>query len=218
MSLGGPGFDVLQAAAIDHAIANGVVVVASAGNVGYEGMTFPARHPPVISAAAAGWVAQWPPDDPTRVEWLLRDVPESDPLQYFVWFFSSRALAGEDLDVAAPGGMVAAPMTVNGKVEYTLFDGMSAASPYVAGVAALMLQKNPSLTQVQIESILESTALPLPSGCHDLTAAGLGPGDFPTFGDDANVHYFGTTYRWDSTATGAGLLQVDAALDATPSN
>jgi len=34
------------------------------------------------------------------------------------------------------------------------------ASPHVAGIAALMLQKNPGLRQSEVEGILERTAIP----------------------------------------------------------
>jgi subtilisin family serine protease len=40
--------------------------------------------------------------------------------------------------------------------------GTSMASPYVAGVAALMLSVNPRLTGAQIGGILQRTAQPLP--------------------------------------------------------
>ena len=56
MSLGGSEDDVLMRAAVDYAIANGVVVVAIAGNEGSAGMRFPGRYAPVISAGASGWV------------------------------------------------------------------------------------------------------------------------------------------------------------------
>jgi hypothetical protein len=47
-------FANVEKAAIDRAIANGVIVVASAGNEGDAGMGFPGAYAPVISAAAAG--------------------------------------------------------------------------------------------------------------------------------------------------------------------
>lgn len=49
-SVSGPVDDVLVRAAIDYAIANGVVAVAPAGNAADDGMIFPARYAPVISA------------------------------------------------------------------------------------------------------------------------------------------------------------------------
>src|SRR6266498_2527889 len=69
MSFGGfpPGSpdDVLQRAAIDYAIAHGVVPVAAAGNDGGAGMVFPARYGPVISAGATGLVGGFALNDPT---------------------------------------------------------------------------------------------------------------------------------------------------------
>ncbi|HEY3121700.1 MAG TPA: S8 family serine peptidase, partial [Vicinamibacteria bacterium] len=61
MSLGGPRLDAMEQAAIDYAEALGVVVVAAAGNSGDAGMGYPGAYPPVISAAASGWVGQWKP-------------------------------------------------------------------------------------------------------------------------------------------------------------
>jgi hypothetical protein len=56
MSLGWTDDDVLVRAAIDYAIANGVVVVGGAGNEGRAGMLFPGRYAPVISAGGhSGW-------------------------------------------------------------------------------------------------------------------------------------------------------------------
>lgn len=79
-----------------------------------------------------------------------------------------------------------------------------------------MLQKNPNLTQTQIESILESTAMPLTPGCRDVIFPSAGPGNDPTFGDHSNVFLFPFTVCWGANATGHGLVQADAALAATP--
>ena len=71
LSLGGFGDDVaLVGPAIDYAIANGVVVVAAAGNEANAGMRFPGRYAPVISAGATGWVGEFPPNDPTLIQWI----------------------------------------------------------------------------------------------------------------------------------------------------
>ena len=48
--------DVIEDA-IDRAIAAGVIVVASAGNEGEDGMGWPGAYPQVISAGASGWTA-----------------------------------------------------------------------------------------------------------------------------------------------------------------
>jgi subtilisin family serine protease len=70
---------------------------------------------------------------------------------------------GTPLDVVAPGVFI--PTTdIQGSAgdspgDYRLdFSGTSAACPHVAGVAALVLSINPSLTQVQVQQIIESTA------------------------------------------------------------
>jgi subtilisin family serine protease len=67
------------------------------------------------------------------------------------------------------------------------------ASPHVAGIVALMAQKNSALTAAQAEGILEDAAIPLPAGCRIVVDPSVGP----------------TEFCWDDDATGAGL--VDAA-------
>jgi subtilisin family serine protease len=222
MSLGGTDDDVLQRAAIDYAIANGVVVVAVAGNEASAGMLFPGRYAPVISAGATGSVGEFAPDDPTHTQWILNDVAESDPSQHFIAPFSSWELPGQDLDVLAPGfgPPVAGPLGGGGigQVDYFFGGGTSFACPHVAGIAALMLQKNPGLTAPQIEEILENTAFPLPPGCRNVTLPGLGPGHWFSFRwtDLANVFLFDAVICWDASPAGHGLVQADAALAATP--
>lgn len=81
--------------------------------------------------------------------------------------FSSRGSRVDDmrvLDIAAPGGMyevIAAESKgagVNAVGKYQWFGGTSAAGPHVAGAAALMLQKNPTLTPTQVTQIIRTTA------------------------------------------------------------
>jgi subtilisin family serine protease len=222
MSLGGTDDDVLTSAAIDYAVAHGVVVVAIAGNKASAGMDFPGRYAPVISAGATGWVGEFAPDDPTYIQWLLNDVPEGDPSQHGVAPFSAWELPGQDLDVLAPGAYVplAGPTSGGGigMVDYSFNRGTSFASPHAAGIAALMLQKNPGLTAAQIEEILENTALPLPAGCRDAIVDALGPGHWLSFRwtDFANIAFFNVTLCWNASQTGHGLVQADAALAATP--
>jgi subtilisin family serine protease len=209
--------DIVERAAIDYAIAHGVVIVAAAGNEGEVGMTYPAAYPPVISVANAGWVGAFPADDPTIIQWIGRDVPENDASQFYIFPSSGRELPGQELDVAAPGTPVPVAFTQDGmNVDYTYWAATSAACPHVVGVAALMLQKNPHLTQSQIKAILKSTAMPLPPDCRDVIFPGIGPGNSPTWSDLSNVFFFNTTVCWGANATGHGLVQADAALAATP--
>jgi subtilisin family serine protease len=206
-------------AAVDYAINNGVIFVAVAHNFGEAGMGYPGALPQVISVAASGWVGQLPADDPTLYQWILRDVPEGQASVHFIAPFSGRELPGQDLDLAAPGMAIATALTPNGVVDYGFAGGTSLACPHVAGVAALMLQKNPNLTQAQIESILESTAMPLPPACRDSRRFSAFEHGWhqPTLGNNfANATVLPITACWQDNATGAGLLQADAALAATP--
>lgn len=197
MSLGGPELEAVEQAAIDYAISKGVVVVASAGNEGEAGMGYPGAYAPVISVAAAGWRGEW-----TAASWW-RTLDVADPTaasDFYITDFSSRQLAGQQLDVTAPGSWVVGPYQVNGQLSYYYLGGTSMAAPHVAGLAALLLQKNPSLQQASVESILKSSALPLPPG--SLTVADGSGGS--------------ATYSWGADATGSGLVQANAALTATP--
>lgn len=208
--------DALLRSAIDYAISRGVLFVAGAGNSAGAGMLWPAAYPEVISVAATGIRAQFPDDDPTTVRWLLRDVPEADPSVHYVGPFSSRELPGQELDVAAPGSFVPAPWRANGQANYSFHVGTSEACPHVTGIAALMLQKNPGLSQGAVESILATTAMPLPPGSATVHWASIGPGNEPTWDDHGNVSFFELSTSWGADATGHGLVQADAALAATP--
>jgi subtilisin family serine protease len=211
MSLGGPGLSPLEYAAIDYAIAQGVVVVASAGNEGTSGMGYPGAYEPVISVGAIGWVDEW-----TTGTWWRDDVAEAATdaeLQSMVYVcdFSSRALPGQDLDVLAPGSWIVGPYLAYGAAHPPLWSmgvpgqwyflgGTSMASPHVAGLVALMLQKDPALTAPEVEAILEGAAIELPAGSRLVND---GSGSL-------------VDYSWGSDATGSGVVLADKVLDATP--
>ncbi len=198
MSLGGPSLDAMEQAAIDYAISQGVIIVASAGNEGTAGMGYPGAYAPVISVAASGWVGEWTAPS----WWYTLDVADpTNPADFYITDFSSRELAGQDLDVAAPGSWVVGPYKVNSgnQPSYYYLGGTSMASPHVAGIVALMVQKNPALTASDAETILESSAIYLAPGSLDIVSP-YGP----------------ETMTWGADATGAGLATADAALAATP--
>ena len=240
MSLGGDALDPSEQAAIDRAIANGVIVVAAAGNEGEMGMGYPGAYPPVISAGSVGWTGEWlfPGDGPRyRMWWLQYNDPPmlpgsgdvTDPTaveDVYVSDFSSRAYAGQELDVLAPGSWVRGPFPgdpgfshlpwwskgigdlVGGNVgNFYYVGGTSMATPHVASAAALLLQADSSLTQAQVENILKTTALTIPSAGTRSIWDNTQPADI----------------SWDTDcdgtpcdAVGAGLLQVDAALASLP--
>jgi hypothetical protein len=83
MSLGGSELAQIEKDAVDYAIANGVIVVAAAGNDGEAGMGFPGAYAPVISAGAIGWTKEWlkPTDGLPRYRmWWLKDGDHVPPL------------------------------------------------------------------------------------------------------------------------------------------
>lgn len=200
MSLGGPVLDAVEKAAIDYAISKGVVVVASAGNAGAAGMGYPGAYAPVISVGAAGWAHQW-----TQGGWWLGNV--ADPLggsDVTIADFSGRELDGQELDVVAPGDWVVGPYQLNsGRLtSYYYLSGTSMASPHAAGIAALMLQKNSSLSQGEVEQKMRDSAL------------SIAPGS-ATVADPSSPTGL-TLLSWDVDATGFGLVNAAAALDAVP--
>lgn len=189
MSLGGPVLDAFEKAAIDYAIRQGVIIVASAGNAGEQGMGYPGAYAPVISVAAAGLVAELSTPD----WWYANNVSDPTNLNdFYIALFSSRQLAGQDLDVVAPGRRVVGPYQVNsGQLSYFFLSGTSMASPHVAGIVALMAQKKSSLTASEAETTLEAAAIPIGAGSRVVN---------------------GVTIAWGTNATGSGLITADAAL------
>lgn len=240
MSLGGSELDPVEKEAIDRAIANGVIIVAAASNDGEAGMDYPGAYPPVISAGSVGWTGEWlyPGDGPRYRMWWLKynDAPMlpgsgdvADPTvvdDVYLSDFSSRAYAGEQLDVLAPGSWVRGPYPgspgyshlpwwSNGQGDlhmnpgnFYYVGGTSMATPHVAAVVALMLEKNPALTAAEVEAILKGTALPMPDTASRMVY------DFDHWAE----------ISWDILCldefpcdpVGAGLVQADAAVEAVP--
>lgn len=130
LSMGDTKPNAVLNAAIRYAVRKGVIFVAGAGNDGPNNTTpfYPASIPAAIAVGGTG-----------------RNHSH-------VAKFSCR---GDWVDLVAPGMWV--PNT-NSDGTKGIANGTSFASPFVAGVAALMLQANPDLDQDQVRSILTSTA------------------------------------------------------------
>ncbi len=119
-----------------------------------------------MSVAAAGWIKQWTApctsSSGAALAWWRYNTPDPTSVSdYFIADFSSRELAGQDLDVTAPGHNAVGPYKVNSgnRLSYYYLSGTSMSSPHVAGIAALLADKNGSLRQAQVETILETAAL-----------------------------------------------------------
>ncbi len=74
-------------------------------------------------------------------------------------------------DVCAPGVNIKS-LDYENTNGYTNMDGTSQATPCVAGIVALMLQKNPELTPAEICRILEETSLKLTPTKSNITSVG----------------------------------------------
>lgn len=157
MSLGGGGAcDSTTQNAINSVRSRGAVVIVAAGNSNADAANFsPANCQGVVTVAA---------------------VNRSGGRSYYSNY-------GSVVDVAAPGGdmrngagngilsTLNSGATAPGADSYAFFQGTSMATPHVAGVAALMLAKDASLTPDEIEKRLKATARAFPASC-----AGCGAG------------------------------------------
>ncbi len=94
-------------------------------------------------------------------------------------------------DLGAPGGLIWStyPLEQGG---YATLSGTSMASPHVAGAVALLLEARPNTPAQAVRSLLQNTAVPAPWSGNP----GLGSRD--------------GTWR-----QGAGMLRIDAAIQAT---
>ena len=149
ISLGSPQASATLQSAVSYARNKNVLVVAAAGNCGVTNpqcgfinqVDYPAAYPGVLAVGATQ------PDD-TRAS------------------FSTQA---SYVAIAAPGYRVVSTTPTyatylsghGGTVSYGVFSGTSQASPFVAGVAALVLSKEPNLTPDQVTDRLRSTAVDL---------------------------------------------------------
>lgn len=109
----------------------------------------------------------------TRFQWPISqgsgNAPDSNPVQGISSFSSQgpRRDLAQKPDIAAPGMWIVSSLpaqyqtnsffiTPDGKHYASL--GTSMACPHVAGAIALMLEKDPSLTPIQVKQILQNTA------------------------------------------------------------
>ena len=208
MSLGGPTPSAEIEAAINYAISQGVVIVASAGNSGSDGMGYPGGLEQVISAGAAGWATMfnsgWLGDAPEK---LKKKDALGNSSHLYLETFSSRPnpdlnQSHQDLDVSAPGAWMVGPYKSDfaNDLNYYYLSGTSMAAPCVSGIAALTLEAHPTFDQSKMEFVLRLAAngMSLPASDARVTFPFI-----PEGGYDA---------EWDGGDYGRGFLQADRAL------
>lgn len=243
MSFGGPEPSPIIEEAIDDAIANGVIVVASAGNEGELGMGWPGAYPDVISVGACGWQYEWmhPSENGLyRLWWLqgtqydYRDVEDPTNIdEIYITYWSSRELEGQELDVVAPGSWVRGPYTwsqgynhipwwAKGEPPWAHWEGISKSKNfwYIGGTSF----SAPTVSAIAALMLEKNPEL----GQSDIesilktNAIPILPGSmtvFDLYDWTKGWFYFDPdfyTYSWDADASGAGLVDAGAALAATP--
>lgn len=147
MSLGGPSAPDELSDAVDYAYNKGTVIIGAAGNEGSDEVNYPAKYDNVIAVGSTG---------------------SNDGV-------SSFSNGGIQLDVVAPGENIYTPYI--GKHQSQSFlsvSGTSFSSPMIAGVAALIKSKYPSLTNRQISQIIYTSSKDLTSIHGWDSAAGFG--------------------------------------------
>jgi subtilisin len=132
LSLGGTSSNRTLESAINYASSKGVIVVMAAGNDGESSPDYPARY-----ASKAG----------IAVGAVDKNNNMAD--------FSNRSGTNQISYVTAPGVKVYSSVPNN---QYATYSGTSMATPHVAGVVALMLSANPSLTDAQVRQIVAETS------------------------------------------------------------
>lgn len=131
LSLGGSNPSQVLEDALEDVYEDGCLVTAAAGNDGRSGIDYPARYPPAMAVAATD-------QDDVRASF-------SD------W--------GPEMDVAAPGVDIYSTLwTPPSNHTYGWKMGTSMSAPLVAGEAALVWSLCPGLSNVQVRSIIQSTA------------------------------------------------------------
>ncbi|MBO5956797.1 MAG: S8 family serine peptidase [Bacteroidales bacterium] len=168
-------------AAFDNVLAANVVVCAAAGN---DGDTYGAPNNVDYPAACP---APWRNPDQTLEGGVssvicvgAHDLNESsrgpstwEGTSYNDYPYNEGASMGLIRpDISAPGYIIRSTKYSQNDI-YELKSGTSQATPCVAGVIALMLEKNSSLTPAQISQIIEETATSKPETKNNRVGAGV---------------------------------------------
>lgn len=199
--------DQALAAAVAHAVKQGIIVVFSAGN-GHWG--FPGQHPDVISAGGAYMLLDGSVQAteyasgfksilyPGRI---VPDVCGLVGLPPNAQYIMLPVEPNDDLDSSLAGGSHPEGDQTAPADGWAAFSGTSAAAPQLAGVSALIKQACPGLSPEQVRQILRETARDVSSGC---SSPRTGP-------EDGSGH---PATQGPDTATGYGLADAYQAVMA----
>ncbi|MGR3309187.1 MAG: S8 family serine peptidase, partial [Candidatus Brocadiales bacterium] len=140
---------------VNSAVTAGIVMFTSAGNEGPGTCTIgsPSAATNVITVGAMADVTPMA----SSVSFSCGNAPFKG---FYLVCFSSRGPTDDGRtkpDIASPGVFINA-VSAGTTSGYKELSGTSMASPYTAGVAALMLHANSSMTPAQVKSVIESTA------------------------------------------------------------
>ncbi len=149
--------------AVDYAWNQGCVVVAASGNNDSGAMFYPAAYDHAIAVGATNESAT----RCTPTDWGSDEYGNPYGSNY-----------GSYLDVVAPGNQIFGTSSVEDEWGllgyYTISSGTSAASPFVAGIAALLTSHYPTWTNSQIRDQIEYTTVDInASGWDEYTGWGL---------------------------------------------
>jgi len=154
--------------ALQYAYNNGVVLLAATGNENASTISYPAVNQYVISVGAAS-----PCGDRKRSSSNASEVNpgvNTDPNGYTCdgerWWGSNYGTTSQDaataVDLLGPTILPTTDIGASGGYDssdyYMWFNGTSCATPYVAGVAGLVLSANPSYTIAQVRDALVDNA------------------------------------------------------------
>ena len=169
MSLGAAiSSDSATDAALQYAYNAGCVILAATGNENASTISYPAVHDVVIGVGAASPCGDRKRSSSSRFE--VNSGVNTDPNGYTCdgerWWGSNYGSTTPDargaVDVIAP--TILPTTDIGGSAGYDpgdydmWFNGTSAATPYAAGVAALVISANPGATPAQVREALTSTA------------------------------------------------------------